>query len=333
MQEFDKDPLPPGPLGTSQGPVPAAKPSGPLRNAFIGPEGLRSGWRFLLYLIAFFALLAAVSFTIRLLFRPHVHKTPPLWTFLVGELASLAAALTPAFFFARYENRPFGAYGLPRQGAFARQFWAGVLWGIGAISLLLVVMHGIHTFDFGGLAEHGLRILKFGAFYAVLFLCVGLFEEFVTRGYTQFTLAQGMGFWPAALLLSVAFGALHFPQENALGDRWTAWAGALAAGCMALFFCLTLRRTGALWFAVGMHASWDWGESFLYSVPDSGTLAPGHLLRSSFHGRPWLTGGPVGPEGSVLVFVVIAVLWVVFDRVYPARKGISETQLEPPALG
>jgi hypothetical protein len=90
---------------------------------------------------------------------------------------------------------------------------------------------------------------------------------------------------------------------------------------IALFWCLTLRRTGALWFSVGMHAAWDWCESFLYSVPDSGTPAPGHLLSSSFHGKAWLTGGPVGPEASVLVFVLIAILWVIFDRMYPARRS------------
>jgi hypothetical protein len=69
-----------------------------------------------------------------------------------------------------------------------------------------------------------------------------------------------------------------------------------------------------------MHASWDWGESFLYSVPDSGQVATGHLLSSSFHGSRWLTGGSVGPEGSVFVFVVIALLWLIFDRVYPPPK-------------
>jgi hypothetical protein len=40
-------------------------------------------------------------------------------------------------------------------------------------------------------------------------------------------------------------------------------------------------------------------------------------MNPSFHGSRWLTGGTAGPEGSVLLFVVIAVLWVVFDRVYP----------------
>jgi len=335
MNEFEEDPAAPssGPLAASQEPVPAPEPAGRLRTIFLGRKGLRPGWRFLIYLIVFFALLEAISFAARLLFGPHAHGTPPLWALLVGELASFAAALIPAYLFARYENRPVGAYGLPLRGAFGRQFWTGVVWGISAISLLLLVLHGIHVFYFGGLAEHGLQIVKFGGFYAVVFVAVGLFEEFITRGYTQFTLAQATGFWPAAFLLSFAFGALHFPQEHALGDAWVAWAGALAAAWIALFFCFTLRRTGALWFAVGMHASWDWGESFLYSVPDSGTLAPGHLLRSSFQGKSWLTGGPVGPEGSVLVFLVIAFVWLVFDRVYPARKAESSVQPGPPVAG
>jgi hypothetical protein len=59
----------------------------------------------------------------------------------------------------------------------------------------------------------------------------------------------------------------------------------------------------------------------LYSVPDSGGMVTGHLLNSSFHGSRWLTGGSVGPEGSVLVFVVIALMWLVFDRLYPRSRA------------
>jgi hypothetical protein len=50
-------------------------------------------------------------------------------------------------------------------------------------------------------------------------------------------------------------------------------------------------------------------------------IAPGHLMSPSFHGSRWLTGGSVGPEGSVLVFLLIAVLWVLFDRLYPAKAA------------
>ncbi len=107
-------------------------------------------------------------------------------------------------------------------------------------------------------------------------------------------------------------------------------AGLAGAGLIGLFFCLTLRRTGNLWFAVGFHAAWDWGESYFYSVPDSGTVAPGHLLKTSLHGPAWLTGGSAGPEGSALLFILLAALWIAFDRVYrrvqyPAKREQIET--------
>ena len=72
-----------------------------------------------------------------------------------------------------------------------------------------------------------------------------------------------------------------------------------------MFFCFTLRRTGNLWFAIGWHAAFDFGETYVYSVPDSGFVMPGHLLAASLHGPRWLTGGTVGPEGSVVDFVVL----------------------------
>ena len=144
---------------------------------------------------------------------------------------------------------------------------------------------------------------------------MGFFEEFFFRGYTQFTLASGIGFWPAATVISAVFGAWH------LGNKGEDIAGAASVFVIGMFFCLTLRRTGNLWFAVGLHASFDWGETFLFSVPNSGIVAPGHLLNSSFHGPVWLTGGTVGPEGSVMAFLVVALAAAVFSRVFPAWEG------------
>jgi len=63
-------------------------------------------------------------------------------------------------------------------------------------------------------------------------------------GYSQWVLSQGMNFWPAAALLSAGFGALHSsnPGESK--------AGLIAAALIGFFFffCLTLRRTGDLWW-------------------------------------------------------------------------------------
>jgi hypothetical protein len=68
-----------------------------------------------------------------------------------------------------------------------------------------------------------------------------------------------------------------------------------------------------------MHASFDFGETFLYSVPDSGLLLPGHLSNAALHGPAWLTGGTPGPEGSVFDFLILMLFFYIFHRMYPPR--------------
>ncbi len=291
-----------------------------VRVVFLGPEGLRPGWGFAFYVIAFYVL---QKFAVELAWM-HDFGASGLWSMMLEELGDLVAAVIPALVLARVEHRRWEIYGLPiyklpRTQFFGRRFWIGAVWGFAGISALMFALYGVHAFSFGHIALHGARVARFAAFWAVMFLLVGLFEEFLLRGYSQFTLARGIGFWPAALTLSCAFGLIHLRNG---GEQWT---GLLAAACIGFFFCLTLQRTGNLWFAVGFHAAWDWGETFFYSVPDSGMVAPGHLLSSSLRGPAWLSGGSVGPEGSVMCFVVIAALWIAFDRTYREVRYIVET--------
>ena len=236
--------------------------------------------------------------------------TPRLWGALLAKIVMVIAITLPAFAISRVEGRPFGAYGLPAGQAFRGLFWLGVLWGFVFLSLLLFSIHLAGGLSYGGVALHGAHVWKLALFWGAFFLCVGVFEEFTFRGYTQFAIQQLAGFWPTALLLSAIFALMHHSNPG------ETWLGTIGAGAVALFFCFTLRRTGNLWFAIGMHASWDWSQSFLYGVPDSGVVEPGHLLQASLHGPAWLTGGSVGPEGSVLLFVLIAVMWVAFDRLF-----------------
>jgi membrane protease YdiL (CAAX protease family) len=287
---------------------------------FFDPEGLRPGWGVAFYVVMFYLLESLAVWWVGLLGL----RADGLWSMMLEEFGVLVAAMVPAVVLARVEKRPWGAYGLPGRRAFGKLFWVGAVWGFASITLLLGTMYGLRVFEVGSLAIHGVRGVKFAVFWAVFFLLVGLFEDFHFRGYLQFTLTRGIGFWPAALLLSGYFGLSHLSNE---GERWV---GLLGAAVIGLFFCLTLRRTGSLWFAVGFHAAWDWGETFVYSVPDSGTLFPGHLLKSSFHGPDWLTGGMVGPEGSLLCFVVIAVVGVVFNTLYREVRYGTEREKSLP---
>jgi len=307
--------------GTGSGETPsgasgrAAEPQKPVSlrlvtRVFLGPNGIRAGWRLAIFIV----LLSLFGFFMLGLAGPAVRRLKPPGI-LTGEAMGFLSALLAALVMARGEHRSLAGYGLPRRGAFGALFWAGLLWGFLALTVLLALIHLGHGFDFGGLAlTSGKQVARYAGLWALTFLAVGFAEEFIFRGYALFTLSTGMRFWPSAILLSALFGGVHL--HNA-GENW---AGGLAAGLIGLFFCLTLRRTGSLWFAIGLHAGWDYSESFLYSVPDSGAMVSGHLLNSSFHGPVWLTGGAVGPEGSAVVFVVIAVLFLVFDRLYREAK-------------
>jgi membrane protease YdiL (CAAX protease family) len=293
-------------------PLPPVGPeeSNAVHSIFIGPNGLRAGWRLLIFVGIFLLLLWATGWVMRDLLPPP-RTGIVAWNFLLlREVVSLGCVLLAAFVMSRIEHRDFGQYGLPGRRAFGRNFWVGCIWGAVSVTVLIVWIWAAHGYSFGTVALHGKSLAFYSFTWLVGFIFVGLFEEFTTRGYAQFTLTTGIGFWPAAVILSGVFGGLH------LSNPGEAWVGGLSAGLIGLFFALTLRRTGDLWFAVGFHALFDYGETFAFSVPNSGIRFPGVLLNSSFHGPRWITGGSVGPEGSVFIFVLIGALFVVFDRVY-----------------
>src|SRR5215475_12272066 len=178
------------------------------RTLFFGPQGLRPGWGFAFYVAMFYPLQYAAAKWMASL------NLGSLWAMMLGEAAIFVAAVIPSLILAKVERRNWGVYGLPIRQSFGKLFWMGSIWGFASITLLLASLHGLHVFDFGHLALHGARIAKFALFWAAMFLLVGFLEEFMLRGYAQFTLARGIGFWPAALLLSATFGLIHLNNDG-----------------------------------------------------------------------------------------------------------------------
>ncbi len=295
---------------SSRPPLQAPPPEGILSKIFLNDKGMRGGWRLLIY--AGFLTLGFV------VFRQFVGPPSVVFSFgsaFVSEGFSFAIVFGAALIMARIEGRSPGVYGLPLRGAFGKLFWQGCLIGLIEISILIGLIAAFGAYSFGGLALHGKELLRWGMLWAVFFIFVGLFEEFLFRGYTQYTLADSIGFWPAAIVLSCLFGAVH------LGNPGEGWVGAAGVVAIGLIFAFALRRTGNLWLAVGWHASFDFGETFLYSVPNSGLVLEGHLSNASLHGPGWLTGGTVGPEGSTFSFLTMGILAIAIHFLFPAKKS------------
>ena len=289
-----------------------------MRKIFFNARGLRAVWRLIIF-VGIFIGLGYVTDGIAHIVPAIAHLRQRAFLDPVGlayqEAEGLIQVLIATLIMARIERRRFAAYGIPTRDAFGRGFWVGCGWGIVSTTLLVDLIAAFGGYRIVGLAIHGGTLLYFTLIWLIANLLIGFSEELQYRAYLLATLADGIGFWVAAILLSIGFGALHYffkPHE-----RWEDFA---STGLLGLFMCLTVRRTGSLAFAIGFHAAFDFANLFLWSGQNAGEYAVGHLLDTRWGGPQWLTGGFLGPEASRMVFIVIALMFWIFNRHYPQKK-------------
>ncbi|MDQ1450287.1 MAG: protease family protein, partial [Acidobacteriaceae bacterium] len=270
---------------------------------FFGDDGLRVGWSALLFVVIFVVLFVMLGMGVKLL---HVHlpdrKLPlsPLWA-LAGELIQAIVVLVATWIMARIEGRRLAVYGYAGRAKLAR-FLFGLVWGFVALSSLVAVLWKTHLLAFDAGHLQGLTAWEYGLAWLVTFFLVGLAEESLLRGYLQYTLTRGIGFWWGALLMSILFGAIHGTNKG------ESPVGLFSAGAVGLVFCISLWYTGSLWWAIGFHAAWDWAQSFFYGTPDSGMVARGHLMSEHPVGPLLWSGGPTGPEGSLYIIPLLLIM-------------------------
>jgi uncharacterized protein len=289
------------------------------RYALFGSSGLRAGWRALGFFILLFAAVESqLGYILKVEHRVFgAGETPGGVLFEKVLLFVCTVILT--LIVGVFEHRNLTDYGLPLRKILGKDFWAGALWGFGILTANIGLMVLFRAYSFGTLALTAAGILKQALLWAAAYLAVGIAEEFAFRGYLQYTLTWGMGFWPAAVVTSILFGLIHL-------DVQAPWRAIANIAVLALFVCVALRRTGSLWFPIGSHMAFDWGDGFFYSADR--TQAQGHLFNASFHGNPWFSGGAAGPEGNIFNVFLVVVGILLLSRIYPQVKypvAVGET--------
>lgn len=205
---------------------------------------------------------------------------------------------------AAIERRGFWSYGLGGPRALRRFSWGG-FWGATLMLAFAGCLIAARQITIEGRLLRGGDALTYGAAYAAAFIIAAIAEEALYRGYAQTTLARLVGFWPAAILLSLTFGLAHL---NNAGESSIAVGNAIIAGTV---LSLCLRLSGSLWWGIGFHAAWNWVQSFILGAPASGFLIETRLLQSQTVGDPFWSGGLAGPEGSALAVPILCVAAVI----------------------
>jgi len=249
---------------------------------------LRLGWR----LLAFFCVAAAVTVAVGLALPPSM---------LGGAAGLLVGSTVAGWLLLAMEGRTPAALGFHTGPGVVRELAAGT--GVGTVTVLIGValiaaVGGVRWSAQPGSVSGWL--LTGGT--ALVFLALpAAAEEALLRGYPLQALAEAWGTGKALLLTSGAFALAHLWNPNV-----TAFA-LVNIGIAGLWLGVIWVRTGSLWWATGAHLGWNWGSAYVADLPVSGLeLFDAPFYDAHLGGPEWLGGGPFGPEGSVLVTVVLA---------------------------
>jgi hypothetical protein len=290
---------------------------------FVGRDGLRYGWRFLIFAALIVAVVEFLEQPAIALLAAKLHvdrsalSAPSI---IVSDAFDLIVVVIVTGGIALCEQRRVDSYGLPINKAFGGLFWNGVVAGLAAVAFVGAGMLVTGGMRIHGIALHGTDLVTSPLLWLVAMLFVGLMEEYLFRGYPLQSLWRGAGFWPAALITTALFAGDHLekPHENAIDIGMIFVLGVI--------LCISVRVTGSLWWAVGWHAAFDYGQLFIIGTRNGGRVPEGRLFDVTFHGPAWITGGELGTEASYLM--IPAAIATFFYVCFALRQRASALPLK-----
>ena len=216
----------------------------------------------------------------------------------------------------KFDKRSFVSLGL-RRARLASNLGRGALTGLLSIAVIWAILWLTGAISVAGwsTAAHSPTVVFSLLGWMLAFGCVGFFEEFVFRGYALHNLTNWLGWKGAVFLQAAVFALVHLGNvATASNSARLAALGAMPSiFLIGIFFALSYRKTGSLWFPIGFHAAWNFSLGCLFSLPVSG-IKTFQLLDVKANANNWLSGGSFGAEGSFFLLpVLLALIWLILQ--------------------
>ena len=147
---------------------------------------------------------------------------------------------------------------------------------------------------------------------------VAFAEELLFRGVLFQRLIDGVGVWPAQVLIAALFVLTHMGNPGMEGAT-RFWAGANIF-LASILFGLAYVQTRSLALPIGVHFMANVTQGMILGFGVSGSTEPSVFAPRFLVDQAWLTGGVFGLEASLpgLAVVILAVIaFIAFDRMKP----------------
>lgn len=212
------------------------------------------------------------------------------------------------------EQRPLWTTGMTRpvMKPYLRGLGIGVL--LFASAVLLLGLFGFLEIESAN-PDRGLWITLGGTVLVLLgWVIQGAAEEILARGFLMPILSVRWGPAAGVIVSSLFFSALHLLNPN------LDLISLLNLFLFGLFAALYALYEGGLWGIFAIHAVWNWAQGNIFGFSVSGLDIQSSILLDLMEAGPdWATGGRFGPEGGVVVTLIL--LSGIITLVYLSRRN------------
>ena len=140
--------------------------------------------------------------------------------------------------------------------------------------------------------------------FILIFIFVGFAEELLSRGYIIGAMeVSSNNKWFAVMVSAVIFSLMHY------GNNGFSLIPFLNIFLVGILFGFMYVKTKSIWLSTGFHITWNFFQGCIYGMPVSGITTP-KLYEMTFVGNSILNGGTFGPEGGLIVTMVIILMLV-----------------------
>ena len=228
----------------------------------------------------------------------------PMWKFTIEYFSTIGTVIVVVAFCAKFEKPilktflPGGKGGL--KGNNLKNFFLGILFGflMNGGCILLAWLHGDLHFSID--AIHPLYLI-------LTFFCVCIqssSEEMVTRGYMYQAHIDRYPAIVAILANSLTFVDLHLLNPGITITSFLQITLCGVALSLAVFVC------DSIWMAYGVHTMWNYTQSILFGLPNSGIVSEGSLFHLDAASESIFYDPAFGIEGAITSVVAETALCI-----------------------
>lgn len=136
-------------------------------------------------------------------------------------------------------------------------------------------------------------------------------EEILLRGYVPAVAGERHG-WDAVCFASGTLFIFH----HIINMEYFGFNAmfCLDVFLLGVFLCLLVRREGNFWIACGFHTAWNYTQTYLFSISNSGENMSIGMFQGSLNAGNGFYQKVYGYEGSIATAVLIGalILWLIY---------------------